>query len=907
MSKVKRVHEALESYLSLWKKLKGRKLFLFYLAHYTVLFLLLQRLVFSDFYEAGKSFIWQVDGTYFYFPRLVRFSQTFRDGIQSLLNGEGWTIPLYDFRSGVVRTSLEVEPIQWLAVLWPWDKIDILYDILVLVRYYLCGVTFSALGFYFKQKPIPVMIGAISYTFCGFALYAGEVHPHFLAPMIILPLLVMGAEKVLKNEPAWFFAGIVFVSLTGSIYFSCMQAVLIVIYIFIRYFCAYQKDGVLGFGRLIKNMALWGGLGVALSGGVWLPMLLQMVGTGRIGKNVQIVLKYANSYYERCFTGFAVWTGYPPNWAFLGFSVLALPMVLLLLFDKRKSVKTLKVLFFAFTGMICVPMVGYALSGFNAYTNRWIFSYALCVCVILTVELPQLLIIEPRKLAVVGGGVTIYVMLCYFAIERAYYHEQPLVMLLLSCVLIGMCYCAGEWGKRAILPVSLIITCLSVSYSGFLQNDPTQGNETAQFRNNGVAYSLLTDGQYNSIKQSGVIDGEQSFFRATGSDLSYEELNGSFYSGINGLSYIGELSFPTYTQSQHTFENAQQVYNCGPGATPPILSIYSVKYYAARQNTAAAWPYGFKKVGDVKKGKTVDTILENLYALPIGYTYDTYLTMDSIKNLNGIQRQEAVLQGAIIENDSKTQLIKKLPEPTAVKMPIKIELTDGVEWSNGSLRVTQENATMTLAFQGAPGADTYLRVVNLDLTYGSSSRHWELTANTEDTRAKAFFTADGWTYSNGAKTQLLYLGNSAEGYTTCTLTFPQKGTFILDDLEIWCQPMEHYAEQIEALRAEPLENVETNWRGLMGTISASKDKFLCFSIPYDKGWSVYVDGKKAELVRANIGFMGVELSAGDHNIELKYWPSGLTAGIVLSCAGGTGLITLAFFERKKQKKEGAKS
>lgn len=897
---MRRFKKSFSRYTAVWKRLEGWKLFLFYLAHYTLLFLILQRLVFSDFYEAEKSFIWQVDGSYYYFPSLMRLSQTFRDGIQSLLNGEGWTIPLYDFRNSAIKTSLQVEPIQWLAVLCPWDKIDVFYDILTLLRYYLCGVTFSFLGFYFKQKPIAVMTGAVSYVFCGYALYVGEVHPQFLSLMIILPLLVIGAEKVVKGESAWLFTGLVFMSLMGSVYFSCIQAVIILIYIFTRYFCAYQKDGIRGFGRLLKSTLLWGGLGCALSGGVWLPMLLQMVGTGRIGHGFQVMLKYADSYYERCFTGFVVWSGYPPNWAFLGFSVLVLPMVLLLLFDKRKAAKTLKVIFFIFTGMVCLPMVGYVLSGFNAFNNRWIFAYALCVCVILTVELPQLPALEPRKLAAIGGGVTIYVMLCYFSIERAYYHEQPLVMLLLSCVLIGLCYCVGEWGKRVILPLSLIITCLSVSYSGFLLNDPTQGNEPAQFIDKGASYALLTGGQYDSVKQSGALEQDSSFFRVTGSDLSYSELNGGFYFGINGLSYVGELSFPSYARAQHEFETAYQVYNSGPGSTPPILSMFAVKYYAARQNTAAPWPYGFKEINQVRKGKFVDSILENQYALPIGYTYDSYSTMDSIKGLNGIQRQETALQSVIVENDSMAQLPQKDPEPTAVKVPVKIESADGVEWSNGHLRVTQEYATMTLTFQGTPGADTYLRVVNLDLTDGASSRHWELTASTEDTAARAFFTADGWTYTNGAKTQLFYFGNSAEGYTSCTLTFPQEGTFILDDLEIWCQPMDHYADQIEALRAEPLENVETNWRGLTGTVSVSRDKFLCLSIPYNEDWTAYVDGKKAELVQANIGFMGVELSAGDHEIELKYWPQGMTMGITLSCTGLLGVIGLVVYSKKKK-------
>lgn len=174
-----------------------------------------------------------------------------------------------------------------------------------------------------------------------------------------------------------------------------------------------------------------------------------------------------------------------------------------------------------------------------------------------------------------------------------------------------------------------------------------------------------------------------------------------------------------------------------------------------------------------------------------------------------------------------------------------------------------------------------------------------MTAATETTETNATFFADAYLYSHGMKTQLLDLGYTENGYTTCTVTFPSKGTFKLEDLQIWCQPMDSYREQINALREEPLENVETNWRGLTGTISVSKDKMLCIAVPYDKGWTAYVDGEKVKLYQANTAFMAVELSAGNHEIELKYWTPGLTAGICLSAVGLAGLIVLVICRRRK--------
>ena len=78
---------------------------------------------------------------------------------------------------------------------------------------------------------------AIAYSFCGFSILAGVRHPHLVVPMIFLPLLIIGAEKVLRKEKAYLLLVVVFLSLTTQwgIYFSCMQAIFVIIYIFVRF------------------------------------------------------------------------------------------------------------------------------------------------------------------------------------------------------------------------------------------------------------------------------------------------------------------------------------------------------------------------------------------------------------------------------------------------------------------------------------------------------------------------------------------------------------------------------------------------------------------------------------------------------------------------------------------------
>jgi uncharacterized membrane protein YfhO len=74
---------------------------------------------------------------------------------------------------------------------------------------------------------------------------------------------------------------------------------------------------------------------------------------------------------------------------------------------------------------------------------------------------------------------------------------------------------------------------------------------------------------------------------------------------------------------------------------------------------------------------------------------------------------------------------------------------------------------------------------------------------------------------------------------------------------------------------------------------------MVFSIPYSKGWSAYVNGKKTKLLRANTMFMALPLKAGFYNIELKYFTPGLKLGMILSIVGFLLFGWILRIERKK--------
>ena len=85
-----------------------------------------------------------------------------------------------------------------------------------------------------------------------------------------------------------------------------------------------------------------------------------------------------------------------------------------------------------------------------------------------------------------------------------------------------------------------------------------------------------------------------------------------------------------------------------------------------------------------------------------------------------------------------------------------------------------------------------------------------------------------------------------------------------------------------------------------GTISLEKKGMVFFAVPYDKGWSVSVDGKKVKTIAVGNAFLAVEASEGNHKIVLKYLPSGFKEGMVLSVVGFVIFLYLCYHSRKKK-------
>lgn len=90
---------------------------------------------------------------------------------------------------------------------------------------------------------------------------------------------------------------------------------------------------------------------------------------------------------------------------------------------------------------------------------------------------------------------------------------------------------------------------------------------------------------------------------------------------------------------------------------------------------------------------------------------------------------------------------------------------------------------------------------------------------------------------------------------------------------------------------------------LEGTIEVSDSGTAFFSIPYDEGWTVLVDGQEVKPRKLLGAFMGVDLSAGTHTITMDYMPEGLKLGTAVSGISIIALVLWIFGEQRYKRRK----
>lgn len=893
----------------------------FYLA-YTAAVLLLSLCITLIFYGSGKSYVWSSDGLRQHYSSLAYYGNYLRSILKNLFVEHTFEIPMWDLHIGYgsdILTALNYyvmgDPVNLLSVFVPERYTEYLYGFLVFLRIYLAGIAFSRFCFFHKNRQAPVFLGTMIYITSQWVLATGFDHPFFLNPCIYFPLMLLGVDKILAGKKPFVYIFSLGIAGMVNFYFFYMMGLLTVAYAVFRYFMAYKGWKWKVIGSLLGKFCLYSLLGLAICAVILLPVVMQVLGTGRMEAEYYISVLYSPGFYKELPT--ALVGTRLSRYTIIGVAGVC-AMAITVLFLNRKKYTGFKAGFFFLVLLFCIPYAGHVLNGFSYVSNRWSWAGVMFFSYLFVKMYPEFFRLNLKKrailcvLSVLYGGYIIW-----FPKEHVIGNKLAGLVV----VLTGLCFLfiqgCGETGRRRmcrVLAGSVAVSIAANIFGAFwLGKDGWE--RTARHEDAGTAYSASHDAVQAALKE---IPGIAAYrYEKRDVDTLY---NDAMLNGLNS----GQYYFSVAPYGVSGFFEANYVDNpveqrIGDlGGRSWLMKLFSMRYYVGREGDV---PYGYAPVETDAKLPEGVGLYEDTSALPLVYTYDSYITEEEFEKLGPAQRQEAMLQGVVLEDSGLSEAgIQFHSAPVSYKAVEE----NGVRLEEDGFYVEKKGGSLVLEIEGEPLCETYVALTGLkyegldrtdrmlfeDSTITEGSIVAKIDEEGEWTTRSLSLRSPKSRFQGDRSNYMLDLGYREDGVKRIQISFGNPGKYSFEKLEVICQEMEPLNQLAAQRNQDAIEGFAADGNEVRCSVTLSEPKAVVFSIPYNKGWSLTVDGERAEVKKANGLFMAAELEAGEHEIALHYETPYIRAGAVLTAVGLILTLGIFLYQRKKergkiQKRDGA--
>ncbi|MDD6446829.1 MAG: YfhO family protein [Ruminococcus sp.] len=183
----------------------------------------------------------------------------------------------------------------------------------------------------------------------------------------------------------------------------------------------------------------------------------------------------------------------------------------------------------------------------------------------------------------------------------------------------------------------------------------------------------------------------------------------------------------------------------------------------------------------------------------------------------------------------------------------------------------------------SPNGLTYTVKVTGDkmIYFKSPEKGITVTVNGKQIEVPTYRAEDNIVYPAEFNNNVVALGNFKD--EIISITFNKSGLGE-SDISLYTFDVAKLEKLCSDYNANYNYTVATDNTSLNTTVTASgNDKVFFVPVPYDKGWSVSVNGKQVKVSPAvNGGFMAVPLENGVNEIVFSYYPNGMKTGIAVS-------------------------
>ena len=750
---------------------------------------------------------------------------------------------------------------------------------------------------YEGRKNINSLVGAVVYgASLMFARYC-VAFDYFTDPYPWVPLTILGFSIYKRTKKPFVLVLGAALTIGNNFYFGYMSYCLYFAYMI---FFAIEakgkniKERIICAFKSVYKYILYAILSICMACIFLIPALYSFLNSDRFAQTFDIKMFFGNDFYKQL-----------PERLFNNRDILAFPFIIIIViyvFTKMTMIsgetrrKTLFALFFFI--LYLFPHAHSFFNGLSYVTDRWMYIFIFSVAYALPnwLEEDERLKFTGFSFAIFGGALltAMFASKAYRGAGNA--NDLDKIFVVLSIISVVSVAATNFFVKKYqyIMLRMILLICVATN---LLVYDTNYLDTVGGIRIQDSAFQDLGIENYEEMAIfKELTPTADDFYRDIFVELTSQ--NAPLNYGYYGMSTFNSLiSADVHKWMVRDFNILQKIV-----ITSLFLNLddrlfvetaLGTKYKVCLKD-ADFNSYGYKLV------KTSDNydVYENQNIVGLDMWYDTQTSDDAFLNENFAERDAMLLQSAVVDKEI-TGIAKAFKNETTklVEFDWSSAKYTNMEYKDGTI-TAKKDASMVIPLKNNYINDDGELIFYINIV-PKNGQNIDLHVNGKIGNK----ASEDWTWTYPINDFTFKLSGETE---SLNMTINQ-GVYSVNKLDVNFNSYDNYEQEVRDRNKYNLENLYVNGGSIRGDINNTETGILALSIPYDKGWTLKVDGKKQEIIRVNRAFSGLVLDPGSHHIELSYISPGFKIGAFITISSLAICAGIYIYNKKiKNKKNGVK-